>query len=153
MGIKIDPKRLGSELAKRGRISRKAVERGIQRGMARGRALLVKETPVDVGQMRNAWRVDKDLGIINDAPHAGVIEGGARPHKVNAAGRRALEQWAMRQLGVDEKTAKAVAQGTINKLAKQGQKGHFIVRDNMPRLQRMVAQEVERKLKSQAGKR
>lgn len=157
MAIRISPKDLVPELRARTKQIPKTIAQGMLAGAHRGRTFLVRRTPVDVGQMKNSWRVKPVLGgrrrtveLVNDAPHAGVIEAGARPHKVNAEGRAALERWAMRQLGVDENTAKAVAQGTIRKLERHGQKGHFIVRDNMDRLQKMVKQEVDKRVKKRA---
>lgn len=154
MAIRISPKELAPELQRRFRGIRTLAKKAIRVGAARGRGILAHKTPVDLGQMKSAWRVNRlTMEIINDAPHAGIIEGGARPHKVNAAGRRALVRWAMRQLGVDEKTANAVAAGTIKKLEREGQKGKFIVRDSMGKLRREVAKEMERQLRLNAGRR
>lgn len=154
MSIRVTPAQLASDLRKRTRTLPKEIQKGIVSGMHRGRTLLSRKTPVDVGQMKASWRINPHtLALVNNAPHAGIIEGGARPHKVNRAGREALERWAMRQLQVDEKTAKAVAQGVINKLAKEGQKGHFITRDSLPDLAKMVRAETERFIRRQSGRK
>lgn len=154
MAIRVTPEELAADLQRRASKLPRGIKKGILSGIHRGRTLLTKRTPVDRGQMKASWRAQPlTLELINDAPHAGIIEGGARPHKVNKAGRESLERWAMRQLQVDVKTAKAVAQGVINKLAREGQKGKFIVRDAMPELQAMVKIEVERLMRSQAGRK
>lgn len=153
--IRTTPEGFQRDLRRRLRGLPKLVEKAMKSGAKRGRRLLVRRTPVDTGQMKNAWRTTglDDFENINDAPHAGIIEGGARPHKVNRAGRLALERWAMRQLGVDANTAKAVAAGTIRKLERFGQKGLFIVRDSLPELREEVAREVIRRVRRQAGRK
>lgn len=86
-----------------------AIRAGIRIAAERGRALLVRESPVDQGQYKNSWRV-RDGGngpeIVNDAPHAGIIEMGARPHGVNRAGIEALTAWALRKLMTGELTSR-----------------------------------------------
>lgn len=81
---------------------RKAVERGMISAAHRGRAILVRATPVNTGQLKAAWLVV--IGgwlagfiaeVVNDAPHAGVIEAGARPHAVSRAGVEAIRRWVM----------------------------------------------------------
>lgn len=154
MAIRVTPDEFARDIRRRFRKLPKTVETAMKIAAHRGRTLLVQRTPVDTGQMKNAWRVDPfDLEIINDAPHAGIIEGGARRHKVNRAGRLAIERWAMRKLGVDEETAKAISWGVAKKLEREGQEGKFITRDSMPELQKMVIKEVERRIRAQAGRK
>ncbi len=69
-----------------------------RRAAHRGRAVVVKETPVDAGHMRRAWRVQntvnlairvrgsklsvtggKSASLVNDAPYAGIMVRGTRP--------------------------------------------------------------------------
>lgn len=155
--ILVTPREFAQDIGRRSRALKPLIMRSIQRSAERGRARLVRATPVDQGQMRNAWRVIKKrrgADLVNDAPHAGVIEGGARPHNVSYAGRRSIERWVMRQLGVtDEKIAIAIAEKIVWKLQKYGQKGHFMARDALPHLRDFVQAEAERLLKAQAGKR
>ena len=141
-----------------------AIPVGLKRGAHRGRALLVSQSPVDTGQFKNAWRVD-GTSVTNDAPHAGIIERGARPHTVNRAGVEAIKAWVRRVLGAKLKvtmraqTGKArvskdafeaqiesVTWAIITKLKKEGQKGHFIVERNLETLARFAREEVERVL-------
>lgn len=77
-----------------------AVAKGLHLAAERGRTYLVRKSPVDTGQYKNSWVV-KDHGrrgstIENDAPHAGIIEAGARPHAVNREGIEALTKWVLR---------------------------------------------------------
>lgn len=162
------------------------IAKGLFIGAQRGRTFLVRKSPVDTGQYKNSWVV-KDQGrngatVENDAPHAGIIEGGARPHGVNREGIEALTKWVMRvfarkarfgptkpkQFGPTKPTkfgptkppmfgpirgpkpvmsikeARGIAFAIAAKLKKQGQKGLFIVRDNLPTLSKYAAQEVAR---------
>lgn len=154
MKIRISHDELALDLEKRTRETLKQTKRGILSSMHRGRGVLASRTPVDRGHMKSAWEVKPATSeIADEAPHAGIVEGGARPHKVNKEGREALVRWAMRQLGVDQQTAQAVAQGVINKLAKKGQKGKFIARDALPELRDMVVKEVEHRLRKIAKTR
>lgn len=77
----------------------KALLRGSRRGAERARAIMVKRTPTDQGQLRASWKVvirDGAAELINDAPHAGIVEMGARPHKVSAEGWAAIYEWVRR---------------------------------------------------------
>jgi hypothetical protein len=152
MSIRIRPEELGPELRRRARNMPKVINKGLNKAAHRGRSMLVKKTPVDMGQMKNSWRVIK-TDIVNDAPHAGIIEEGARPHKVNAAGIASLTAWARRKLGVNEKEAKGIAFAIAKKLEKEGQKGHFIVRDSVDDLRRFAVNEVVREINKQANRR
>jgi hypothetical protein len=67
----------------------KAVQTGVRRGAMRTVALLTRKTPVDQGIMKNAWKYVEVGGSVgspviarvdNSAPHAGIVERGARPH-------------------------------------------------------------------------
>jgi len=158
VAIKATPTEFARDINKRMRELPRSIRRSLVAGAHRGRALLSKRTPTDLGQMRNSWRVvvtkdNQNIILINDAPHAGIIEEGARPHNVNFEGRLAIERWAMRQLGVDRKIAAAVTEGIVNKLQRHGQKGHYIVRDALPTMRLLAKKEVERRLKVQAKKR
>lgn len=77
----------------------KALARGLRMGAQRGRGIIVRRTPVDLGQLRASWKVkahDAVAELINDAPHVSIVELGARPHKVNAEGWAAIYEWVRR---------------------------------------------------------
>lgn len=82
--ITIRPGQLGAFVKKSAPRTAEAVKRGIQNGLRRGMAHMVRQTPVDQGILKNAWKVivasDGGSALINDAPHAGIVERGARPH-------------------------------------------------------------------------
>ena len=111
----------------------------------RGRALLVRRSPVYLGLFRAAWKVTRgrEPTITNSAPYAGVIERGARPHAVSQEGIEAIAEWARLKLGLDEKESRNVAYGVAKRLAAEGQEGHFLVRDALPMLTAYYASAVE----------
>lgn len=85
---------------------RRAITYGAIAGAHRGRALIVKRTPTDMGQLRGSWKVKEHptaiagsatlAELINDAPHIALVELGSRPHKVSAEGWAALYEWVRR---------------------------------------------------------
>lgn len=86
---------------------RRAVARGALAGAHRGRALIVRATPVDQGQLRASWKVKPGLEefngagdtlaeLINDAPHISIVELGSRPHKISPEAWAALYEWVRR---------------------------------------------------------
>lgn len=133
----------------------RAIPKAARASAYRLRALCIERTNAlcitDTGLFKNAWRVGGASSgtlaqVYNDAPYAGVIEMGARPHAVSKEGREAITRWAMRKLGLDEVEAKRVAYLVAQKLKNEGQKGHFIARDAVPQAREYFAQEIERLL-------
>lgn len=155
MAIQITAKDLSRDLKRRFRKARTSLNKAIRSSSRRGRTLLARRTPVDQGVMKNAWRAAKTgpAAIVNDAPHAGIVETGARRHKVNRAGIESLLEWAQRKLGASPEEAKGIAFAIASKLAKSGQKGKFIARDALPELRNFVQVAFERELKKIANKR
>lgn len=119
--IALTPKQLTARLKQDAERYPAALKHGLRRGAQRGRTLLVHESPVDTGQFKNAWKV-RDLNsapqIHNDAPHAGIIERGARPHPVSREGVDAIRAWVKRVLGADLKAGTK----TQPKAAQKGEK-------------------------------
>lgn len=104
----------------------------------------------DTGAYRKGFKVVKaGLGsrVENSAPHAGVIERGARPHFVGARVRAMIARWARRKLGLSKKEAESAAYAIAHKISVQGSKAHYIVRDAIPVARRMFGEEVKRRLK------
>lgn len=100
----------------------KAIRAGIRLAAERGRSLLVRESPVDQGQYKNSWRIRETSdgpSIVNDAPHAGIIEKGARPHGVNREGIEALTAWALRKLMSGQLASKTPASDPAKKYRNQ----------------------------------
>ena len=100
--IKLTPDQLAETLQHHQEQIPAAIQGGVLLAAHRGRALLVKRSPVDQGVYKNSWQV-RSMGAIgallfNDAPHAGIIEQGARPHAVSREGIEAIKAWAKRKL-------------------------------------------------------
>lgn len=161
--IKIRPQDLPRGIMQRTDAVKKAILTGTVNGAMRGRAILVRETPVDQGQLRASWKVrQRILGniiaeLFNDAPHAGIVEAGARPHPVNRAGIFALTRWAWRNRGLfglrSLEEAQGVAFAVAKKIALRGQVGKFFVRKQMHRIETAMRREVERSLNKLARRR
>lgn len=148
---------LGRRLKLDGEARAKALRVGMRRGADRGVAHLVRQSRavVYMGQFMNSWRredytADK-ITIRNDAPHAGVIERGARPHGVSVEGQEALLRWVELKMGPVE-DARGIVWAICQRIRRDGVKGHFIVRDAMDELVRLARVEVEREMNQAAGK-
>jgi len=145
--VRIASKDLARRLKKDERRAFKGVEKARSRALQRARGTMVERSPVDQGQLRAAWRVDGE-SLVNDAPHSGIVEMGARPHGVSAEGMQALKDWARRHGAKDDEEAEAIAWGIARKLRAHGQEPTFFVRDAMPELREQWRQEVVRMLRS-----
>lgn len=157
--ITIDPKKLGRVLRGEARFVGKVMVTGARAAANRGVGHLVNATQeagkVYLSQFVNSFRVSRDSrGVVlyNGAPHAGIIEEGARPHPVSQEGQEAIKRWAMRRLNVDEQKATAIMRGIVAKLRTRGQKGTFLFRNAQPALTRYYADEVTRLIRAGAGK-
>lgn len=64
---------------------RDAVVRGCHRGALHAERIISHDTPVDMGQARNAWYIRELPGVgyyvLNDSPYIGVLEYGRRSYK------------------------------------------------------------------------
>lgn len=161
MSATIRPEQLGAVLRADRDARRKGVRIGLYRAAERGKAHLMTMTKrrgkVHMGQYRASWRVVRDgatATIVNDAPHAGIIELGARPHKVSPEGVEAIREWVrLKVLGYSIADANSNAEtdqitwGIVRRLAKYGQRGTFIVRDALPELNRFVGVEINRAMR------
>lgn len=146
MGIKIDHSQVGAVLKGDLEARGAAVARGMRKAIEMGTTLLKQRTPVDQGIMRLAWEAT-DAGITNSAPHAGIVEAGARPHKVNEAGIQALYEWVVRHgLGKDPKDQMSIVWAIAKKLEVNGQKATYFVRDSLPELNNLAKLCVEQAL-------
>ncbi len=143
--VSVAPGKLAAVLQADADLRLKGVKAAIKRASKTARDHLRSATPVDQAQMIKSWKIttslNGDVTVRNDSPHAGIIEAGAKPHKVNAAGVAALTKWASRH--VSEEDIKQVVWGIVRKLEKFGQKGHFILRDSIPDILNYLHEELE----------
>lgn len=105
--ISLDVKDLPAALDKGERRMRRAISSGALAGAHRGRAIIVKRTPTDMGQLKASWKVKPGevefaghtstlAELINDAPHIAMVELGSRPHGVNPEGWLQIYEWVRR---------------------------------------------------------
>lgn len=167
MSITIEAKDASKFLRALDRAARKKMRIALQRGAERGRAIMVRRTPVDTGQMRAGWKVSNSAmsneaaRLFNDHPAIGVVELGARPHPVSDIGILAIERWVARHPDVwqgaqdggtgrmltREQAIASVAHGIVWKLRTEGQEPTYFVRDALPHLQRAIASEAMRMMR------
>lgn len=140
--------------------TKKAVMRGLRNAARASIAILVQRTPSDTGQLKASWkhtgsrRGRNTHEVYNEAPHAGIVEEGARPHAVSYEGRRALYEWASRKFsGKTEKELNAIVEGIAWKLLHHGQKPTYFVKDALPLLRRVSTEEVVRAVNAAHAKR
>jgi hypothetical protein len=146
-----------------------AIRAGLQVAAQRGKTHLQQQSPVGVaGAYRAAWHVKRELNgwsLENDAPYAGVIERGARPHKVSAEGWAAIWLWVKRVLAWQVRVERAdrnfyfkkrrtleqittdITWAIVKKIEKHGQKPRWIVRNSMPLLAKWMQHEVDRQVR------
>lgn len=186
--VSIDIRRLPEALRRNEEALREAIARGVSAGLARGRAIMVKATPTDQGQLRASWhvrrRVEGAAGLNrnaeatvaelhNDAPYAGIVELGARPHGLSPSGwamlyewvRRHPELWGATTITAGRKTSwrpratlvtgdyrgpnpliTLITNAIAAKLRREGQKPTYFVRNNLYRVGDAVASEIRREV-------
>lgn len=121
-------------------------------------------------------------GVSNASPVAGVIEAGARPHAVSAEGRQAIREWVRKVVtrvptmrgpgrgkqGPPHKTSRAltheeadgelsawvdeITSAIVHKLKTKGQKGRWLVANNLDKFVRWTSEEVNRRIAAQLEK-
>ena len=118
-------------------------------GMLRSIPDLVKASPVDTGLYAQSWSftlLEKSAIIGNFAPHAPIIERGARPFVPPIA---PLLAWAKRVLQDPSQPPDyssevwALAKGTQNKIARVGMKPKHILEKSIPMIIENIKKEFE----------
>lgn len=124
----------------------------VVRGIIRSLPDLIKNSPVDTGQYANSWdyRADeKSATIGNYAPHAPIIEFGARPHRPPL---KPLLEWAKRVLQDPSQPPDysnhvwALAIYTRNKIEKYGQAPKHVMTNQIPMIIERIDEELKRGL-------
>lgn len=142
------------ELADAGRVA-------MLRAAMRGLPVVVEATPSDTGRTRAGWTViprKSGADLMNDSPVVGILEAGSRPHRPPLL---PILRWVVRKFGVDLAGGKrsfvsfdevspeafGMAQGVVNKIAREGTKPHWMVKNRLPLLEYYAAEEVKRALR------
>jgi hypothetical protein len=124
-----------------------AVVRGIASAILLSAEVVRRAAPKDTKELTKSVRGVLQPGggyIIVDAPHAGVVEMGARPHWTSV---KNLIPWCMRHFPRSE--AVRVAYALQAKIAREGQKPTYFMRKTLPIQRRILKAEVERELRAE----
>lgn len=161
----VPAEKLGKVMKDADRRMRQAINKGAKRAAWRGKDRLIKAADDKKIRYRKRYqksfrirRRDGNWAIVNEAPQAGIIELGTRPHPVSEGGIKMLERWAKRTLGIRgrSKKAKAQARGVAEAIARdiqhRGQKGRYVFRDELDKLARYWREETVKQLRK-AGAR
>jgi hypothetical protein len=125
---------------------KKAVTAGVMRSLPE----LVAASPVDTGLYAASWDFTQDevsATLGNYAPHAPIIEDGARPFTPPLA---PLLAWAKRVLKDSSQPPDyspkvwALARGVQNKISREGIKPKHILRDMLPKILENIKQELSK---------
>lgn len=103
----VSPKDIGKVLARTNKVILGHQKRAILEAAALGSELVARSAPVDTGRLKQSVRLRRKGAsghpeIVADAPHAGPVEAGARPHW---APLRPLIGWVRRKVGAAAKSA------------------------------------------------
>lgn len=166
--------KLEQAMRKHGAEVEKAMMKGLRSGAARAQAdLKANKDPWDRGLYAGAWTLtdptSRQIILSNSAPYAGIIERGARPHKVGKAAREAIRAWVLRKgilmaegkrgpvrvtsrnVNRYEKLVDQVVWAICAKIAKEGRKPMWVVRSRLPRFRKYAVEETERAIAEAFG--
>lgn len=155
----LTPAQVGKALTATDRAIRKAQQGAVLEAAAVGAEILSRAAPVDTGRLKQSFRLRRKGAsghpeIVADAPYAGVMEAGARPHW---APLRPLVAWVRRHAGLFNLTARApkrarrtgrfqanpgivsIARAIQRKIAREGTKPRWFVKKSLPRLGQILA--------------
>lgn len=154
----LTPKQVAAVIMATDKTIRAEQKRAMLEAAALGAELLAKEAPVDTGRLKQSFRVrthgvSGHPEIVADAPYAGVIEAGARPHWMPL---RPLIGWVRRHRGLFNLTRRppkrhrrtgrfqadagivGIARAIQLKIARVGTKPRWFVRKTLPALSRVL---------------
>lgn len=151
--VKVDIRKLGEAWDKASGQMRGAMERGLFSGVLRGQHHLMENSPVDTGLYQASWAVNPKsnthIELGNSAPHAPIIEYGARPHNAPLG---PLLAWAKRVLKSSsqppyyDEQVQRLARGVQKKIRERGQEPKHVLTDAIPDLIKMVEEEIAKEL-------
>lgn len=167
--------KLEQAMRKHGAEVEKALMKGLRSGAARAQAdLKANKDPWDRGMYAGAWTLtdpsSRQIILSNSTPYAGIIERGARPHKIGKAGRAAIREWVIRKgiLQAETKRGRMVRVTSRNKdrfeslidgvvwaickkIEKEGRKPMWVVRSRLPKFRKYAVEETERTIAEAFG--
>ena len=125
-------------------------QRAVTSGILQSLPELVKASPVDTGQYAASWdftQTEKSVILGNFAPHAPIIESGARPFTPPI---KPLLAWAKRVLQSPSQPPNydsevwGLAKATQNKIASEGMKPRNVLEKMLPKIIENIRSELER---------
>lgn len=131
---------LNKELKAFARGSLKEQRKAVASGMLKSIPGLVEDSPVDTGLYAQSWDftlTEKSAILGNFAPHASIIESGARPFTPPIG---PLLRWAKRVLQDPSQPPNyssevwGLAKGTQNKIAREGIAPRHVLERNIPKI-------------------
>lgn len=116
---------------------------------ALGAEIVAGRVPVDQGQLKaSVHATPSPPEIIANAPHAAIIENGARPHWPPIA---PLVEWIERHridLGIeDDSDVVGLAHAIAAKIAEEGAEPHWFMRGSLDDLRKILKEIVERRIR------
>ena len=99
------------------------------------------------GRYRRSWKVEthpRGITIFNDAPYAPIIEDGRR--KGSMPPTKPLVKWAKQRIGLSHKEAQWAAFAIALAIKKRGLKPRKVLKDSLPKIKRLMLDEVEHEI-------
>lgn len=128
----------------------KEIKKATRLGLLRSIPMMVEKSPVDTGQYANSWdftETETAMFFGNFAPHAAIIENGARPFTPPI---KPLLEWAKRVLQDPSQPpdyspeVRSLAYGTRDKISQYGMRPRKVLEQAIPDILENIRQEYER---------
>jgi len=141
--------KFAGELGKYAEQNMEAYQAAVINALAMNLRTLVEASPVDTGLYAQSWDLvieEKRAILGNYAPHAGIIEFGARPF---TPPMQPLLEWARRVLKKSEidDDCWGLATYTRNKIAREGMKPKHILTDSLDKIISDIRTEIEKAMR------
>lgn len=151
--IRVDITKLGAAWKRATPKIQKAMHDGLLSGVLAGQRIVMEKSPVDTGLYQSSWSTQimgfGHVQLGNTAPHAPIIEFGARPHTPAIL---PLLFWAKRVLKDQSQPPNfspqvwGLAKGVQKKIAREGQKPKHVLTNSLPEILELVEREIEERL-------
>lgn len=147
---RVSLKELSQEIPGFARATVAKQRQAVVNGIAKSLPMLAEDSPVDTGLYAQSWgftETEEKVILGNSAPHAPVIEYGARPFTPPLA---PLLAWAKRVLKSGsqppnyESKVWALAKYTQKKISEQGMKPRAVMQNALPKIIENIKQEFNR---------
>lgn len=144
------------ELAAADRAAQGATRRAMLEAAAAGAEVLARGAPVDTGRLKQSFRLRRrgeggHPEIVADAPYAGIVEAGSRPHWAPLAPlvrwvRRNAGRLGLRGAGRNRRSGRFTAGSSVvrvaraiqRKIARVGTRPRWFVRQRLPALRAIL---------------